>query len=75
MLPCSKNCKIDDLANHWPTIGKTGPTHQPVTTPMVAATITSGIKYPANDIETNFCLKCLWILNNEHIQAISALST
>jgi hypothetical protein len=45
---------MDDLANQWPTTGKRGPAHQPVTTPIVAATMISGIKYPANDTEANF---------------------
>lgn len=45
---CIKNFKIDDLANQWPHIGIRGPTHQPVITPTTAATIISGIKYPAN---------------------------
>lgn len=42
----SKNCRIDDLANQWPHTGIRGPTHQPVATPIIAATIISVRKYP-----------------------------
>lgn len=38
---------MDDLANQRPQIGIRGPTHQPVTTPIIAAITTSGIKKPA----------------------------
>lgn len=49
ILQCSKNSIIDGFANHFPTTGKTGPRHQPVTNPIIAATSTSGTKYPANN--------------------------
>lgn len=45
---CSKNLMIADLANQWPRTGIRGPTHKPVTIPIAAATITSGMKYPAS---------------------------
>lgn len=38
---------MDDLANQCPQTGIRGPMHTLVTTPIVAATTISGMKYPA----------------------------
>lgn len=49
-VSCNKNFMIADLANQCPRTGVRGPTHQPVITPIVAATITSGMKNPASKV-------------------------
>ena len=42
-----------DKAKEWQTTGTIGPTHTPVTAPIIVATIILGMKYSVSNIKTS----------------------